>query len=194
MKRSLITRQSPPSESIILGMVEFKSIAIGIKSLDEMIKKAPIKVLDARTISPGNYLTLFTGDLSSVEEAVHKGVEISAGQCIDYFILPNLHPQIIPAMLNITEIDQLSATGIIETNTVASAIVSADEACKATDIQLIELRLANGLGGKSFYVFLGELYAVEFSMEKALASLALKGNLMHSAVIPSPHEDLRDFL
>ncbi|MDH4128661.1 MAG: BMC domain-containing protein [Spirochaetota bacterium] len=193
MAKRLFKTQNIPSEGIILGLLEFNSIANGIKAFDAMVKTAPINILDARTISPGNYLTIFSGDVASVEESVKKGLEVGQNNVIDSLIIQNLHSQIIPAMLSLAKVDKLNAMGIIETKTVASAIISADQACKTSNVSLLELRLANGLGGKSFSIFIGELYEVESSMEKAIQSIYLDKNLLYTAIIPSPHEDLKDF-
>ena len=44
---------------------------------------------------------------------------------------------------------ELDALGVIETTTVASCIVAADIALKEASVDLLDLRVANGLGGKS---------------------------------------------
>ena len=46
-------------EIIALGALEFSSIAIGILALDEMVKIAPVKIIEARTMCPGKYLIVF---------------------------------------------------------------------------------------------------------------------------------------
>ena len=51
----------------------------------------------------------------------------------------------------------LDAIGVIETTTVASSILSADAALKTATVDLIDIRIANGLGGKSFFTVTGEV-------------------------------------
>ena len=90
---------------IVLGVLEFNSIAIGIKSLDEMIKEAPINIIDARTICPGKYLILISGDVASVESSIKKGIETGAGYIVDKLFLPMVHEDIIPAIKGRNTVD-----------------------------------------------------------------------------------------
>lgn len=43
---------------IVLGALEFSNIVIGMQALDQMVKVAPIHIIDARTISSGKYLVI----------------------------------------------------------------------------------------------------------------------------------------
>ena len=65
---------------------------------------------------------------------------------------------------------------------------------KAADVQLIEVRLANGIGGKSFVVLTGEVAAVQASVAAGAAHAREQGLLVKSVTIPAPHEDLKDAL
>ena len=68
---------------IVLGALEFKSIVIGIEALDQMVKVAPIRIIDARTISSGKYLVIFSGDVASVEYAYNAGYETGGDFIVD---------------------------------------------------------------------------------------------------------------
>lgn len=173
-----------------IGLIELRSVARGIKSCDAMVKKAPVKLMEARTVCPGKYIVLVRGDVASVEEAFDEGLRIGAELVVDELFLPNVHPQVIPAMEACTEVDGLEALGIVETFSVASSIVSADAAVKAAKVDLIELRLANGLGGKSFYTLTGEIAEVEASIEAGIINLTESGTLVAKEIIPAPHADL----
>jgi len=39
-----------------IGLVETNSIAVGIKVGDAMVKRAPVNLLEARTVCPGKYI------------------------------------------------------------------------------------------------------------------------------------------
>jgi microcompartment protein CcmL/EutN len=69
---------------------------------------------------------------------------------------------------------------------------AADIAAKATPIQLVEIRLANGLGGKGYFVMTGMLADVEASLEAAKQFVKEQGMLASCELIPSPHPDLID--
>ena len=53
-----------------IGLVEYNSIAQGIESTDTMVKAAQVELLEARTICPGKYMALISGEVSAVATAV----------------------------------------------------------------------------------------------------------------------------
>ena len=66
----------------------------------------------------------------------------------------------------------------------------ADISAKAADVDLIEVRLGRGMGGKSYVIITGEVAAVEASVRAAEAGEGLEGLIASSVVIPSPHMDM----
>ena len=82
------------------------------------------------------------------------------------------------------------AIGVVETATVASAIIAADVALKTATIDLFDLRIANGLDGKSFLSVVGPVSDVRSSVTAAAKSAESKGKLLRSVVIPRPHPEL----
>ncbi|NTW33073.1 MAG: BMC domain-containing protein, partial [Bacteroidetes bacterium] len=149
---------------IVLGALEFSSIAIGIKALDEMVKIAQIQIIDARTICPGKYLIVFSGDVASVEYSFNKGVETGKECVIDSLFLPMIHQGVIPAIGKIIKTDDWDTIGIIETLSVVSGIEAADAAAKEGGVNIIEIRLAIGFGGKSYVKMMGKLEDVQAAM------------------------------
>ena len=83
------------------------------------------------------------------------------------------------------------ALGIIETITVATCIVAADAAAKAADVSLLELRLANGLGGKSFVLIEGEVSEVEAAVEAGTKFPQQEGLLVRKVIISQLHEEMK---
>ena len=57
-----------------IALVEFSSIAIGMRAGDAMVKRAPVEVTYAGTVHPGKYLVLVGGDVASVEESFAAGL------------------------------------------------------------------------------------------------------------------------
>ena len=177
-----------------IGLIELNSIAIGIETGDVMLKAAFVKLLRAATICPGKYIVLVYGDVDAVRASVSSGRDCGGENVIDHLIIPNIHPSVIPAIAAATEIETVDAVGVVETFSAASSIVAADLAAKAADVQLIEVRLANGIGGKSFVVLTGEVAAVQASVAAGAAHPREQGLLVKSVVIPSPHQELREAL
>ncbi|PIP54094.1 MAG: propanediol utilization protein [Bacteroidetes bacterium CG23_combo_of_CG06-09_8_20_14_all_32_9] len=178
---------------IVLGALEYSSIAIGIKALDEMVKIAPINIIEARTICPGRYLIVFSGDVASVEYSYKKGLETGKEYVVDSLFLPMIHQDVISAIRKIIKTDVWDAIGIIETLSVVSSIEAADKAAKTGGVKIIEIRLAIGFGGKSYIKMIGSLNAVEAAMAAGTATAKSKKLLCMETIIPQPHKEIKPF-
>jgi len=178
---------------IVLSALEFSSIAIGIKALDEMVKIAPIKIIDARTICPGKYFIVFSGDVASVEYSYNKGIEIGGNHLIDKLYLPYVHTEVLSSLGKIAETKIWDSIGIIETNSVISSIEAADFAAKEGGVKIVEIRLAIGFGGKSYVKMIGSLDAVQTAMSAGKTSAKAKNLLCAEVIIPQPHIEIKPF-
>lgn len=177
-----------------IGLVEFNSIAKGIEAADSMLKAAQVETLTCRTICPGKYISLIWGDVAAVQSAVSAGINKGMGSVVDEFVLPNVHPSVIPAINGTTQVSEIKSLGIIETFSLASLIVAADTAVKAAEVDLLEIRLGLAIGGKSFVTLTGDVGAVKAAVAAGAASAAEKGLLVNQVVIPSPHPNLKPHL
>jgi microcompartment protein CcmL/EutN len=174
-----------------LACVELSSIARGYRACDEMAKRAEVRVLQAITICPGKFIIVIGGEVEEVQQAYAKGLEIGGPAVVDQLILPNAHPQLIPAIEATAVVDEVKAVGVVETFAVASTILAADAACKRAAVSLIEVRLARGIGGKAFFTLTGDQADVEAAIEAAEAILGEQsGLLLRTEVIPRPHPDM----
>jgi len=178
---------------IALGALEFSSIANGILALDEMIKTAPIRIIEARTICPGKYIVVFSGDVASVEYSFNKGYQIGGDLLVDSLFLPLIHPDVVPAIGNIIPVREWNSIGIIETLSVVSGIEAADSAAKVGGIKIIEIRLAIGFGGKSYVKLIGSLDAVQAAVEAGVSKARSKELLCMSTIIPHPHQETKPY-
>ncbi len=169
-----------------IGMIEMKTVSSGMRAADCMVKTAEVDLLQAETVCPGKFLALISGDLSAVKAAVEAASAIDPEQLIDTFVLGNPHESIFPALYGATEIDSPNALGVLETFSAAAAVVAADVAAKTALVDLIELRLARGMCGKSYLLLTGEVAAVEAAIEKAKLGAGEYGMFLDSAVIPRP--------
>lgn len=173
-----------------LGMVELNSIPKGIESADAMLKAAEVQLVTAQPICAGKYIAVVSGDVAAVKASVEAGKEIAADLLIDSIVIPNVHEQVLSAIASCTDVEYTNAVGIIETFSLAAAVIAADYAVKAADVTLIEVRLGRGLGGKSFILLTGDVAACKASVAAAESVEEVQGLLNHSVVIPSPHKDL----
>lgn len=174
-----------------IGMIEYKTVSAGVVAADAMVKTSDVSIIEAQTVCPGKYIVIITGDLSAVDAAVSTAKVQHGEQLINSFVLGNPHESIFPAIYGATEIENVSALGILETYDAASMIVAADEAAKTAIVDLIELRLARGMCGKSYMMLTGEVAAVEAAIERAKQTVGKGGMYLDSSVIAHPDEQIR---
>jgi microcompartment protein CcmL/EutN len=177
-----------------IGLVEFNSIGVGIEAADGMLKVSEVELLVAKSICPGKYICLVRGDVAAVRSSVDRGLEVGKEAAIDWMVLPQVHPGVFPAISATSTVEKLGALGVVETFSVASSIEAADTAAKAAKISLIEVRLAVGLGGKSFITLTGDVSAVRAAVEAGAKPVIEKGLLVRKIVIPSPRREILDSL
>lgn len=173
-----------------IGMIEFKTVSAGITAADQMVKTANVEILEAQTVCPGKYIALIAGDLSAVNAAVERAKLTREDELIGNFVLGNPDESIFPAIYGSSHIEHVSALGILETYDAASIIVAADIAAKTAIVELIELRIAKGMCGKSYMLITGEVAACEVAIEKAKMAVADKGMFLDSSVIAHPDEQI----
>jgi microcompartment protein CcmL/EutN len=177
-----------------VALLEFDSIARGIEAGDAMVKRAPLEVIRAGTVHPGRYLVLVGGATAEVEEAVQAGREAAAGSLLDVVFLPDVHPDVVASIGGTRREDGGEALGVIETRTVAAAIDAADAGAKGARVTVMELRLADDLGGKGYVLFGGEVAEVEAAVERGTDRIAASGQEVARAVIASLHREMRENL
>ena len=175
-----------------IALVETNSIAAGILAGDAMVKKAVVQLLEARPICPGKYMVLVGGEVGPVRESYQVGVTTAAESLVDRLLLPNVHRSVFPALMSATPPRGDEALGIIETVTAAVCIVAADAAVKTADVRLLEIRLANGLGGKSFVLLEGIVADVEAAVAAGVELVKQEGLLIRQVIIPQLHEQMRE--
>ncbi|RQW02218.1 BMC domain-containing protein, partial [candidate division KSB1 bacterium] len=113
-----------------IALIEFSSIAAGVMAGDAIIKKAPISMLKTGTVSRGKYLVLIGGSTASVEESFKEGLNVGASAVVDKVFLPDVHPQVLDAMMGERKKVIYESFGIIETTSIAATIEAADAAIK----------------------------------------------------------------
>ncbi|MEE8425210.1 MAG: BMC domain-containing protein [Elusimicrobiota bacterium] len=173
-----------------IGGVETSSMATGYKVTDAMLKTANVRVLIARTICPGKYLVLIAGEVADVNASVRAGCDTAAESMVDKFVIPNIHPDVFPAIEGTSQVTELKAMGVLETFSAASTIEAADAAVKAAHVKLIEIKLAMAMGGKGLVTMTGEVAAVSAAVEVGAANAGRKGLLVQKVVIAQPREEL----
>ncbi|MBE6035826.1 BMC domain-containing protein [Aminipila sp.] len=173
-----------------IGMVEFTSIARGIYTADQMVKISEVEIVTAATTCPGKYIAIVHGDVAAVEDSVQIGEKVAGEYWVDSIIIPNVNPQVFPAITGSTMPERIQAVGIMESFSMSTMVIAADAILKSADLEPLELRLGNGLGGKAFFTFTGDVAAVETGVEAGRNIAEEKGLLVNAEVIPSPSDRL----
>ncbi|KAA3641269.1 MAG: BMC domain-containing protein [Armatimonadetes bacterium] len=181
----------PHRSSPAVGLWEFDSIAEGISIADAIAKNAPVAMITTGTTQPGKYLVLVAGDTASVSVALDVVSDADADTLIDSVFLPDIDPAVANAVVtgSLASPSTAEAAGIVETSSVSAAIEGADAAVKDADVNLAVLRLADGLGGKAFFVVDGSIGEVSSSV--AAAEERCGTRLVGSTVIPQLTDEIR---
>ena len=173
-----------------IGLVEVKNISKGIVVTDEMLKSAGVYLISSGSVCPGKFVTVVGGELSAIQAAVDRAKLIAEDTLIDKFVIGNLGNNVYEAVCGTAEVKEKKAFGIVETFTAASAILAADAAVKSGDVELIEVRIARGMGGKCFASMTGDVADVKAAVEAGAKIAAEQGVLINTEVIANPHPEL----
>lgn len=179
---------------VAIGLIELNSIARGIESTDIMLKAADVELIDAYPICAGKYMSLISGEVGAVNSSIKAVLENQDPTLVNHLVIPNIHPQVIPAINMSNPVSEIQSIGVVESFSVATIIKAADAAVKAALIDLVEVRLARGLGGKGYVIMTGLVGAIKAAVAAAEAEAQADGLLLSSVIIPSPHEDLKQRL
>lgn len=180
-----------------IAVLETSSVAAGIEMANAILWESDIELLFSTHVQPGKYVVLFTGSIDGLRSALRRGAEVARGDLVDQLLIPQVHPGVLDALRREDEPiaqGELDALGVIETTTVASCISAADIALKEAGVELLELRIANGLGGKSYVSMMGEISDVRSSVQAGAKSAEAAARLARHVVIANVHPDLASHL
>ncbi|MBB6631339.1 BMC domain-containing protein [Clostridium algidicarnis] len=172
-----------------LGILEFSSISRGIEVSDVLLKASFVDVEMIKHICPGKFLTIISGDVEAVKEAMEKAKAGDQKKLVEDTVIPNASEEIIKAFKKRPIVVNFNAIGIMEFLNVTSALKALDIALKASDTQIVKLVLGNGIAGKAYFIINGSVSSVEEGIKSAKANIN-PNKIIHSSVIPSPNEIL----
>lgn len=175
-----------------IAVLEFASVAAGVKAADAMLKRAPVALFKAGTIHPGRYIVLVGGTVASVQEAHREGCAANPAFLLDEVLLPDVHPDVYDAVLGSRQEAANDTLGVVETRGVASILRAADAAVKGAFVQVTELRMADDLGGNSFFLLDGLVADVQTGVRLAMERAGKE--LLFGTSIPRLDPTLRDAL
>ena len=173
-----------------IALLELESIARGMIVADAVVKRAQVHLHLSEPITPGKYLLLFHGGVAEVEESFRAGIDAAGATLLDKLFLPQAADGLLEGLDGGFEPEWGESIGVVETHTVASALLSCDTALKRAEVRLMNLHLARGIGGKGFFTLTGSQPDVEAAVAAATQIAERDGFLAGVEVIPRPHADL----
>ena len=173
-----------------LALIELDSIPAGILTADAMLKEAPIAVLKSGTVHNGKFLILIGGSVASVGMAFAKGMSRGQDHLLDAVFLPDIHESVYQACLGKRMTCGSEALAVMEVSTVAAILQSSDAAMKGAEVDLVELRLADDLGGKSIAIYAGKVEDVEMAINISEKTVENPENILSQSIIPHVDPEL----
>ena len=173
-----------------VGVIEIKSIAKGIEACDAALKSAGITLVSAHPACPGKYEIIITGSISDVTAARDHVKGKYGSALVDDSVMGRIDPRVISALFGTQTSKKEGSIGIIETFSASSAIKAADIAVKTARVEIYDLRVSRGMGGKGIVLITGEVGDVTASVEAGAKHAQDYGLLANTSVIPAPHAEL----
>jgi len=159
-----------------------------------MLKAAEVELVMARSICSGKYMILIAGELHFVEASIEAGLAVANECTIDHFIIPDVHPDVFPALSSTNILVKKGAVGVLEAFSVAALVEAIDAVAKVAPVGMVECRLAMALGGKAYLVFTGDVESVNYAVDAGAEVISRRGLLVNQVVIPNPRKEIFDTL
>ncbi len=180
-----------------LAMLLVGEIPAGLRVLDALAKEAEIAVVQTGTIHCGRYLILFGGEMGPVERSWVRAKEIAGTALLDDVLLPDAEERLASAIGAgaIRWPAEGDTLAVLETATPPLLLAALDAALKGAHVELVELRVGDGLGGKAIASLWGETHDVEAAVDIAAMVFARRGaGAASTAIIPRAAEAVRSAL
>jgi microcompartment protein CcmL/EutN len=173
-----------------VGVIELKNVPKGVEATDDALKSAGVEMVEAHPSCPGKYEIILTGTISNVTAAVEHVREKFGGYVVDSAIMGRIDEQVITALFGTQKSERKGSLGVLETFSAATCIKAADIAVKTARVEIFDLRVSRGMGGKGVFMITGEVGDVTAAIEAGANYAKQSGMLSASSVIAAPHEEL----
>lgn len=173
-----------------VGVIELKNIPKGVEATDSALKSAGVQVVSAHPSCPGKYEIILTGSISNITASVQHVLDKFSDYVVDSSIMGRIDEQVITALFGTQTAERKGSLGLIETYSAATTIKAADIAVKTAKIEIFDLRISRGMGGKGVVLITGEVGDVTAAIEASAEYAKSSGQLSSYSVIPAPHTEL----
>lgn len=173
-----------------IGVIELKSIPKGIEATDAALKSAGVEMVSSHPSCPGKYEIILTGSISNVQSAVDHVMGRYSDYVIDHSVMGRIDEQVIKALFGTQTGEKKGSLGVLETFSAATCIKAADVAVKTARVEIYDLRVSRGMGGKGVFIITGDVGDVTAAIEAGANYAKTSGALSSTSVIAAPHEEL----
>ena len=173
-----------------IGVIELKSIPKGVEAADAALKSSGIEMVSARPSCPGKYEIVLTGSISDVTVAVDHVQNRFDGYVIDSSVMGKIDEQVVKALFGTQTSERSGSLGLIETFSASSAIKAADIAVKTARVEIYDIRVSRGMGGKGVVMITGDIGDVTAATEAGANYAKGISTLSSYTVIAAPHKEL----
>ena len=66
-----------------IGMVEYLTVSTGVQAADMILKTAKVSIIEAKTVCPGKYIIIFSGELSAVNASIEASKNVHGEKLIE---------------------------------------------------------------------------------------------------------------
>ena len=153
-------------------MLDVGDIPPALLALDALAKEAFVEVIGRGTIQPGRFAILFAGEVEAVQRSFAKAEPLCRASLCDSVLLPYAEERIVPAVRDAAQRWPApgDTLGVIQLGFPPTLLRVVDVALKGALVELIQLRLGDGLGGRGIALLWGETPDVEAALELAEAA------------------------
>lgn len=169
-----------------IGCIELSSIATGYIVADAMIKSANVEIVWNEIHCPGRLMLMILGDTSSVSAAIEVGLTKGGAQVVNSLVLSRIHTDVLEAIRKRKSTKNIKSLGVLEAQSVSSAIEAADIAVKSSNVEILSINVSIGIAGKGVVTITGDIASITSAVEIAVKNAANKGTILHTAVIANP--------
>ena len=167
-----------------------KSVPKGVEATDAALKSAGVEMVSSHPSCPGKYEIILTGSISNVQSAVDHVMGRYSDYVIDHSVMGRIDEQVIKALFGTQTSEKKGSLGVLETFSAATCIKAADVAVKTARVEIYDLRVSRGMGGKGVFIITGDVGDVTAAIEAGANYAKTSGALSSTSVIAAPHEEL----
>jgi microcompartment protein CcmL/EutN len=154
-------------------MMQIVDVPRGLRALDALAKEAPVEIFATGTVQCGHYLIAFGGSVEATVRSFERAAAAARGAVLDSVLLADAEPRIVPSFRDqIVRSTALGDTlGVVQSTSCPTLLGALDAALKGAHVELVELRLADGLGGKALATLWGDVHDVQAAIDLACAAI-----------------------